>query len=256
MGELINKLKDLFSSILGGLILLGIILFFLIIWSAGIYSYFFSATDKTQLSHDLKIIEASQSNLKHNKIIKRFMEIAHQVGYSEDVLEIYFIDEPSSLNAVSFGDGIFIFWESIADLPDWVQDSILSHEIAHDLLLHSRKMQELDDVRDFFTEVLSLFGGADSETEKTLQNWSSKLVIPQYSQQQELEADCDALLILSLYGYEKADETFSNALNYIRDNYGDRGGGFFDSHPSTDERLENISPNMEKQVRKRGQATF
>lgn len=238
-----NKLRNAFKTVLGGIGSLLFILFILIMWSAQIKLCFTTGrnNNKSELSKDIKIIEASPNNLKHQRIIERLTNIYKSLDLTtQDKRTAYFINDESSLNAASFGDGVFLFWETLANLPDWAIDAILAHEIAHDLLLHSRKMRDVDDVRSFFTEVLSLFGGADHRTETTLQEWSSKLTLPKYSQKQEYEADEKAVNILSICGYANSGLVFANTIKYIRNSYGDSGGGFFDYHPSTDERIQKV----------------
>lgn len=238
-----NKLRNHFKAVLSGIGSLLFILFVFLMWSAQIKSCFTteSINNKSGLSKDTKIIKASPNNLKHRRLIGRLKNIYESLDLTtQDKPTAYFINDESSLNAASFGNGVFLFWETLANLPDWAIDSVLAHEIAHDLLLHSRKMRDVDDVRSFFTEVLSLIGGADRRTETTLQEWSSKLTLPKYSQKQEYEADEYAVNILSICGYEKSELVFANTLKYIRNNYGDSGGGFFDYHPSTEERIQNI----------------
>jgi predicted Zn-dependent protease len=102
-------------------------------------------------------------------------------------------------------------------------------------------MRDTDDLRNFFVEVLSLFGGADKETENTLQEWSSKLILPKYSRSQEYEADEYAVQVLFQCGYEKPELIYADTLSLIQNKLGNSGGGFFDYHPSTDERVQKIS---------------
>src|SRR3990170_1051206 len=162
-----NKLTNAFKTVLGGIGSLLFIVFILVMWSAQIKSCFTTRTlnNKSALSNDIKIIKASSDNLKHRKIVGRLTKLYTSLGLTSEVQTAYFINDESSLNAASFGNGVYLFWELLANLPDWAIDSILAHEIAHDLLLHSRKMRDVDDVRSFFTEVLSLIGGADHGTE-------------------------------------------------------------------------------------------
>ncbi len=235
------NLRNVFKAVLSGIGSLLFILFILLMWSAQIKSCFITGSfnNKSGLPKDIKIIKASPNNLKHQKLIDRLTKIYASLDLTrQDNRNVYFINDETSLNAASFGNGVFLFWESLANLPNWAIDSILSHEIAHDLLLHSRKLKDVDDVRSFFTEVLSLFGHADSRTETTLQEWSSKLTLPKYSQKQEYEADQYAVKLLSICGYEKPELVFANTLKYLKNNYGDSGGGFFDYHPSTEERIK------------------
>jgi len=239
----VNKFRSTFKAILSGVGSLLFILFILLMWSAQIKSCFTTGSDnnKSGLSKDIKIIKASPTDPIHKIILERLTKIYTALELTDQVkFDVYIIKDPTSLNAASFGDGIYLFWETLVDLPDYAIDSILAHEIAHDLLLHSIKMRDVDDVRSFFTEVLSLIGGADRKTESTLQEWSSKLSLPKYSQKQEYEADEKAVKILSICGYEKSELIFANTLKYIRNCYGDSGGGFFDYHPSTDERIKKV----------------
>ncbi|MDD1778464.1 MAG: M48 family metalloprotease [Candidatus Helarchaeota archaeon] len=238
-----DKLRNTFKAVLGGIGSLLFVLFILLMWSAQIKSCFItgSINNKSGLSNDMKIIKASPYNLKHRMIIERLTNIYASLNLAtQEKWTANFINDKSSLNAASFGNGMYLFWETLTDLPDWAIDSILAHEVAHDLLLHSRKMSDVDDVRSFFTEVLSLIGGADRGTESTLQEWSSKLTLPKYSKKQEYEADEKAVKILSICGYEKSELIFANTLKYVRNCYGDSGGGFFDYHPSTEERIKKV----------------
>lgn len=237
------KIADSFKFILSCIGSLIFILFIIVMWSAQIKSCFHSkkTDNKSQSINEAAIIKASPNNLKHQKVTERLKKIyaSFDPEYKKN-LDIYFIADEKSLNAASFGEGRFIFWETIAKLPKEAVDCIVAHEIAHDVLLHSRKMRDADDLRNFFTEILSLLGGADRRTEQTLQEWSSKLTLPKYSKKQEYDADKYATEILSILGYKKPQLTYADTLKYIKDNYGDRGGGFFDSHPSTDERIQKL----------------
>ena len=170
-----NKLTNALKAFLSGIGSLLFIIFILVMWSAQIKSCFTTEgiNNKSGLSKDIKIIKASPNDLKHRMILERLTNIYASLDLrTQDKWSAYFVNDESSLNAASFGNGVYLFWETLTDLPEWAIDSILSHEVAHDLLLHSRKMQDVDDVRNFFTDVLSLFGGADSRTEKTLHDWS------------------------------------------------------------------------------------
>ena len=235
-----NKITSAFKGILSAIGSLLFILFIIVMWSAQLKSCFnFEGSDVK--SSNVKIIKASLANPIHKKLMERLSQLYASFEITDqDKLDTYFIKAPESLNAASFGNGRYILWESLADLPDWAIDSILAHEVAHDLLLHSRKMQGVDDVRNFFTEVLSLLGGADHRTEKTLHDWSTKLTLPRYSQKQEYEADEYAVQILYAFGYDEPNSVFANTLKYIKNAYGDSGGGFFDYHPSTDDRIQKI----------------
>lgn len=237
-----NKLKNAFKSVLSTVGSISFIIFILIMWSAQIKSCFTTGSNNkvSGLSKDIILIETSTTNPKHQKIIERLNNIYMALNISQVERTAYFVNVETSLNAASLGNNVYILWETLANYPEWVIDAILAHEIAHDLLLHSRKMRDVDDVRKFFTEVLSLLGGADHRTQTTLQEWSSNLTLPKYSQKQEYEADKKAVEILLICGYEKSELIYANTFKYIQKNYGDSGGGFFDHHPSTEERIQEV----------------
>lgn len=235
---MLKRLRGTLSTVLSGIGSLLFILFILVMWSAQIRSCFTSS--KPAALSKMKIVEASLDNVKHRIVCDRLSRIYASLNLTGDsIFEARFTDE-TSLNAASLGNGKFLLWETLADLPDWAIDSVLAHEVSHDLLLHSRKRSDFDDVRAFFTEVLSLYGGADKKAENVLQDWSSNLTLPKYSRSQEHEADKYAVKILSLCGYENPTLTYSKTLSYIRDKYGDSGGGFFDHHPSTQGRIQKV----------------
>jgi len=238
-----KKPIDIFTAVFGSLaqwfLILAFIVFILVMWSAQIRACF--GPMKPALSSGPKAVKADSSDKKHRIICERLIKVYTSVDPGGEIrLDPRFIDEEAVLNARSYGKGRFLFWETVADLPEWAIDSVLAHEIAHDIRLHVTKRRDFDDVREFFTEVLSLFGGADHGTERVLQEWSSDLILPRHSQSQEYEADKYAVRILSRCGYDKPGLTYARTLSHIRDKYGDSGGGFFSDHPSIQERIQSV----------------
>src|SRR5690606_33665213 len=74
--------------------------------------------------------------------------------------------ESHDINAASFGGGRFVFWEGTADLnPDQLA-AIAAHEVAHDILLHSRRSHDVRDLLGVIAEVISIFTGADRRGEQ------------------------------------------------------------------------------------------
>ena len=73
---------------------------------------------------------------------------------------MWVLDDPS-INAASFGRGIFVLWTGLVDLTDEQIDAVLAHEFAHDQLQHSKKRAELRDVTDFVGQAIGVLGGRD-----------------------------------------------------------------------------------------------
>lgn len=145
--------------------------------------------------------------------------------------------QSAEINAASFGDGRFLVWEGVGELPVWAIDSIIAHEVAHDSLLHSRKASELADLMDFLAELVGL-AGATAEGEKTLKDFMRNAALPKYSRSQEYAADAEALELLKAIGYQAPATAMRDTMKILLDRYGNTGGGFLDSHPSTRERME------------------
>lgn len=213
------------------------LLLMIFIFVSSIKSCFFSGT-KPQ-TDNLRYLKESKTNEKHQLARRKLSEIIYGTTVtSEEDFQIFFVRESDKLNAASMGNGNFIVWESVLDQPEWAIDSILAHEVAHDELLHSRKYRDMEDFKNFFVEMFTI--GSDQDTTEAAKELSSDLIIPQYNQGQEYEADSYAVLILDVLGYEKPEETYINMLRLIKSNYGESGGGFFDSHPSFDDREKKI----------------
>lgn len=233
-----TTIKNFFSSLINVSITGIVILVMIFIWAAQIKSCF-STSDKNPVQPKLNIVQFDKNNKSHTIISNQFTKIASNIYPSKFKFDYLFVRDVNTLNAASFGNGRFIFWEFLANLPSFVIDSILAHEIAHDILLHSKKKSDLDDLRNFFIEIIGMTSNRKSE--KVMHEWSSNLVLPVYSRSQELEADTKAIYILSLAGYSKPKQVYFEMLSYLRNKYGNSGGGFFDSHPSLDERIQNIA---------------
>lgn len=214
-----------------------------IIFSANIWTWisdFFRSTESTQANAGkINVQKIDYDNIRHLRIASRFV-IVWPESLSSDVKPQLYVVPSSEINAASLGGGKFIFWESLADLPVWALDAIVAHEIAHDLLRHSKKVREMQDLTNFFAEVLALFGHSSVEEEKTIKGWINIAVLPKYSRSQEIEADTKALEILYLAGYDNPRLIMYRTFEILLAKYGDLGGNFFDSHPSTQERMDNL----------------
>lgn len=205
-------------------------------WFGGL---FHKATTAQEGADTIKVQEIDYNNIRNIRIASRFFQMWSKTGISDSKPQL-FIVASSEINAASLGAGRFIFWESLADLPDWALDAIVAHEIAHDLLRHSKKAHDLQELADFFSEVIALFGHASRKSEQTLRGWISLAMLPKYSRSQEIEADTKSLELLALSGYDNPNLVLYRTFEIMLAKHGDSGGSFFDSHPSTRERMNNM----------------
>ncbi len=205
-------------------------------WIGG---FFHKTTTAQENTGKINVQEVDYNNIRHFRIMSRFISIWPETASSDIKPQLYIVSS-SEINAASLGAGRFIFWESLADLPIWALDAIVAHEIAHDLLRHSKKVREMQDLANFVAEVIALFGHSNIKEEKTIKGWVNLAVLPKYSRTQEMEADTKSLEILSLAGYENPRLVMYRTFEILLAKYGDSGGNFFDSHPSTRERMNNL----------------
>jgi predicted Zn-dependent protease len=177
------------------------------------------------------------SNPKHRQLGEALLRVAESANPDlANSLEVGVVPS-QDINAVSMGDGRFVLWEGLGALPQSAVDAILAHEVAHDLLLHSRRAADLSEFTAFWTDMMGTVAQADFATSDVITGWGQGAVMPRYSRSQEREADTFAITLLGDLGYEKAGGVFADALQLLLDRYGDTGGAFGDSHPATSERI-------------------
>jgi hypothetical protein len=127
-------------------------------------------------------------------------------------------------------------------LPSSALDGVFAHEVAHDLHQHSKKAGRLATVISFLTSIVGIFVGSDRTGREEVSAWAKNLTLPTYGREQELEADAAAVKILANAGYGAgASDIMRYALEWLRENLGDAGGGFLDNHPSVVERIERLN---------------
>jgi Zn-dependent protease with chaperone function len=197
----------------------------------------------------LSIIQVNDKNARHAKIEHALQSVWIGATDARESPKV-FIADSQDINAASFGSGRFLVWDGVADLPDSMVTAIFAHEVAHDMLRHSKKAQDVKDLTDFFGDVLSVFGQGDVGTEKTLKRWVGYTAVPKYSRDQEFEADAKAVEILRAMGHREPEKELADALQLLLGKYGNLGGGFFGSHPSTADRVQRLRSQAEGGGRK------
>jgi Zn-dependent protease with chaperone function len=228
--------KRIWDKVVGGLILLLII----VIWAAQLRSCVRPDTAEKNQKIDFKIAAADATNPREAKIAAALERIWDVTPSASTAVKLY-IAKSSEMNAASFGDGRFLFWDGDADLPTGTLEAVAAHEVAHDVLLHAKKASELQDLTDFFGSIVGLFTGSDDSTENVLKQWLGSAVLPKYSRAQELEADAKAVELLRSAGVENPKKAMADCLQTLLDKYGNSGGKFFDDHPSTQERIAHLN---------------
>jgi Zn-dependent protease with chaperone function len=191
-------------------------------------------TPKESVSTPVQVVRLDLTQENHKRLSDALSRVAD--AFITNELNIAVV-ESKEINAASLGEGRFVLWEGLAELPNPALDAILAHEVAHDFLLHSRKVEDVADFTAFWTDLIGTVGQADFATSEVISAWGQGLVMPKYNREQEIEADATAVDLLESLGYERANDVFADALQLLLDRYGNTGGAFSDSHPATSERI-------------------
>jgi predicted Zn-dependent protease len=108
---------------------------------------------------------------------------------------------------------------------------VMAHEIAHEDLGHVAKAQVLGAGINAGVALLEqLLPGSSA-----LAPLAGTLIARSYGRSEEYAADRHAIEILDRAGYSRG--TMIDTLSWLRRAGGDRGGGFFSTHPALDERI-------------------
>lgn len=138
------------------------------------------------------------------------------------------------------GNGLFIIDRNFTSLPQWMLDAFMAHEAGHAVRRHVETSRLLSAAA---TEAFGLIGALLSEDRTAGHNTGAELgalavqlAIPKFTQGQEYEADAFAVGVLRREGYPSPGDIMARALSTV----GGVGGGWFDSHPSTPDRVRRL----------------
>src|SRR2546425_114891 len=148
-------------------------------------------------------------------------------------------------NAFYCGQGLFVAGKPLLNLPQWAVDAVMAHEVGH---MVSRHVETKAALSTGVIAGLGILGAlvdqqnaqegarADAQLGQTVVSF----LAPKYTQGQELQADAYAVRALRAAGYKQPGDTMAQALALIERNTGPSGGGFFDTHPSFEDRIRKL----------------
>ena len=141
-------------------------------------------------------------------------------------------DDPH-INAANGGDGDFYITTGLLQKANDDQlRAILAHEIAHEDLGHVAKTQKIATGLGIGIALLDqIFPGSGALTPI-----AGQLVVSSYSRKEESEADAHGVTLLKRAGFD-GKNMMANTLTWLMKTEGDGGGGFFASHPATEDRI-------------------
>jgi predicted Zn-dependent protease len=144
--------------------------------------------------------------------------------------------EDSHINAANAGGGNFMVTTGLLKKANDDQlRAILAHETAHEDLGHVAKTQALSTGFDIGVILLNkVLPGAQA-----IAPLAGNLLLSGYSRGEESQADAHGVEILNRAGYQ-GKTLMANGLRWIEQTEGDSGGGYFDTHPATGDRVQAV----------------
>jgi putative metalloprotease len=137
------------------------------------------------------------------------------------------------INAANGGDGDFYITTGLLQKANDDQlRAILAHEIAHEDLGHVAKTQTLATGVGLGIALLDqIFPGSAALTPI-----AGQLVVSSYSRKEEGEADAHGVTLLKRAGFD-GKNMMANTLTWLQSTEGGSSGGFFATHPATEDRI-------------------
>jgi len=138
------------------------------------------------------------------------------------------------------GSGLFVADEHFLAIPQWALDAVMAHEMGHAIKHHV----EIGALRDTgIIAALAVLGAlVDKQSGAETGAEAGKLVValtrPRFTQDQEYEADRIGVEVLRKEGYSQPGNTMAAMLDLIARHA--QGGGWFDTHPSTPDRIRRL----------------
>jgi predicted Zn-dependent protease len=172
------------------------------------------------------------------RIVGRLLAAANQPNATFTVT----ILDTSDVNAFALPGGYVYVTRGILALASDTSElaAVLAHEIAHVTLRHARARTNRVRTSEIVDQVVTGVFGGSLETDQSANR--SRLSLAAFSQNQELAADKEGIMIAGRAGYDPhAAARFLGAMSrFARFSAGevDQGDDFLSSHPSTPNRIQ------------------
>lgn len=149
--------------------------------------------------------------------------------------QVSVVDDPQ-INAGSAGSGQFIVTTGLLRQANDAQlEAILAHEIAHDDLGHVAKAQAMGVGLNIATVLLDQFLPGSGQLTPIV----GGLAIRAYGRNEEYAADRHGVVLLRRI-HPNGKQMMVDAMVWLQQTTGGSGGGFFATHPATDDRIDRL----------------
>lgn len=178
-------------------------------------------------------VDSVQVDRLQRLMIPLLRTMDHPISTRQVQIEV--VDDPQ-INAGSAGSGQFIVTTGLLSKANDVHlESILAHEIAHDDLGHVAKAQALGAGLNVATVLLDQFFPGSGQ----LAPLAGNLVIRAYGRNEEYAADLHGVVLLRRI-HPDGKQMMVNTMIWLKQTTGGSGGGFFATHPATDDRIDRL----------------
>ena len=178
-------------------------------------------------------VDAAQVARLERLMIPLLRVMDHPISSRQVQIDV--VDEPE-INAGSAGSGQFVVTTGLLRQANDVHlESILAHEIAHDDLGHVAKAQALGAGLNIATVLLDQFFPGSGQ----LAPLAGNLAIRAYGRNEEYAADTHGVVLLRRI-HANGKERMVDTMTWLQRTAGNSGGGFFATHPATDDRIDKI----------------
>lgn len=178
-------------------------------------------------------VDSAQVERLRRLMIPLLQKMDHPISTRQVQIEV--VDDPQ-INAGSAGSGKFIVTTGLLNKANDVHlESVLAHEIAHDDLGHVAKAQALGAGLNVATVLLDQYFPGSGQ----LAPIAGTLVIRAYGRNEEYAADVHGVVLLRRL-HPDGKQMMVNTMVWLKQTTGGSGGGFFATHPATDDRIDRI----------------
>lgn len=188
-----------------------------------------------QPAPEMKTVEISAAEQQRLKTIMQPLLQNMNKKMTLEQTKIAVVDDPH-INAANAGGGNFMVTTGLLKKANDDQlRAIMAHETAHEDLGHVAKTQALATGFDIGVILLDqVLPGS-----KAVAPLAGNLLLSGYTRGEESAADAHGVEIMNRAGYQ-GKTLMANGLRWIGQTEGESGGGFFDTHPATGDRVQAV----------------
>ena len=186
-------------------------------------------------------IDARQAERLRHVMLPLIQNMDHPLSAREVRITLW---DDSQINAANAGGGEFYVTRGLLErASDEQLRGVMAHEVAHADLNHVVKTQRVGAATNIGinlgTIILDQIIPGSGAITPVLGQLAGQAIVARYTRKEEYEADAHAVTLLRRAGYD-GRQTMVNTLSWLLQTSGGSSGGFFATHPATDDRIEAV----------------